>query len=81
MRTPLGVKQENRARLDSVPLGLAVARIISPPGYTWTLDELADVCGCSPALIDYYEKKALRNIRARLRTDPDLAAALKEATP
>lgn len=48
----------------SVLAGLIALEAASVSGRTWTLDDMAFVCGCHPSNIAYIEKRALRKLRA-----------------
>jgi hypothetical protein len=48
----------------------------TPPGVVLTRQQIADACGCDKALIEQFEKRALRRFRAKLREKvPDLFGA------
>jgi hypothetical protein len=49
-------KQRN---LD-IDLGLAVLCIITPPGVSWTMRDIADICGCTKTEIETIQRSASR---------------------
>ena len=51
---------KNVERDHNIDLGLTVLCVISPPGVTWTLRDLAEICGCSKAEIETIQRTALR---------------------
>jgi hypothetical protein len=47
----------------SIDAGLYLLNIATPRGRTWTQEEIAEVCGCSRALIWLIEKRAMAKLR------------------
>jgi len=58
------MKKEAVSGVD-LDLALAIICAISPPEQTWTLPDIADVCGCSISRIWKIEQVALNKARAR----------------
>lgn len=50
---------------SGIDLGLAVISAITPPGHQWTLQDIAEVCGCHKNNIYLIERKALQKLRRR----------------
>jgi len=46
-----------------IDLSLSVLSVITPRGHSWSLRELADVCGCSMQYIQNTERAALKKLR------------------
>lgn len=64
----------NFSRKPSIDLGLAVMRAVTPGDVRFTLDEIADVCGCTKGGVFMIQQRALQKLRKRafLRNDPVL---------
>jgi len=66
---PRGRKKEG----CDIDLGLAISALTLRYGQTRTYQEIADFCGCSKSAIQSIEGKAMRKIRIKLNTDPELS--------
>lgn len=66
---PRGKKRED----CDIDLGLAISALTLRYGQTRTQKELAAYCGCSQQAIYEIERKAMRRIRMKLGTDPELS--------
>ncbi len=57
---------QTRSGPRHIDLGLAVlATVTTPPGYTWSLKDLGEICNCSWQAIYHIEQKALSKLRRR----------------
>lgn len=64
---------------ESIDLGLAVAAAVRGPGQCFSIDDLADICECSPQRISQLQARALRNLRRALeRSGINWQAAMRE---
>jgi hypothetical protein len=57
------------AKSEGIDLGLEVLAAVRRPQERFTADDIGEVCGCSGALIQQIERRALQRIRERLRRD------------
>lgn len=48
---------------QSIDIGLSVLCQIASPGQTMESKDIADVCNCTPQMINRIERKAKRNFR------------------
>ena len=55
------------AKTKRIDLGLAILSAITPPRVTYTAEEIACFCDCSPAMISHIEARALRRLREKVR--------------
>lgn len=55
------------SKAERVSLGLAILDTVLEPGDRWTLEDIADVAGCSRANIEQLEAKALKSLRRKLK--------------
>jgi len=55
--------EPRRKRKQSIDIGLDVIAFHMKLGETLTLDDIAEICECSPSNIERIERKALRKIR------------------
>lgn len=67
----------------NIDLALAVVQRITPPGYRWTQEDLAEVCGCKRSAIWWIEQGAFHKIRKALSMQgngllSDLRAEIRE---
>jgi hypothetical protein len=57
-------KNSNQVADGSIDAGLMLLLYArKPDGGVWSHREIASVCGCSRALINYYEQAALKKLR------------------
>lgn len=63
---------------NDIDLGLAISALTLRHGQTRTYQQMADFCGCSRAAIQSIESKAMRKIRLRCSTDPELKELLED---
>ncbi len=61
-----------------IELGLAISALTLRHGQIRTYQELADFCGCSKSAIQSIEYKAMRKIRLRCNTDPELKELIED---
>jgi len=71
------------AKSERISLGIADLHSIAIPGVQYSLDEIANFCGCSESAIQLIEQKIIHTLRRRahLHKDPvilDLLVALFE---
>jgi len=75
-----GVVWKSRDKSRQLDLALAVCHALTPPGYEWKLQDLADVCGVSFQAIHSIEQQALRKLRAKISHEvPEIFARLPGA--
>jgi len=68
-----------KKRPDSdINLGLAVSALTLRHGQRRTYQELADFCCCSKSAIQSIEYKALKKLRLRCNTDPELKELIED---
>lgn len=61
-----GTQKPVSPKKESIDLGLAVAAAVRRPGQCFTVEDLADICACSPQRISQLQARALRNLRRAL---------------
>jgi hypothetical protein len=72
-----GAAWKSRAKSRQLDLALAVCHALTPPGYEWKLQDLADVCGVSFQAIHSIEQQALRKLRSKIsRESPEIFGML-----
>lgn len=54
---------------NDVDLGLSVLCVVSQRDDTLSTKDIADVCGCSRNNIDEIEKRALKKLRAKFKSN------------
>ena len=62
----------NGAKSKRIDLGLAILSVVAEPCVTHSAGEIAAWCNCTPAMIRAIEVRALRRLRLRLNSDPNL---------
>lgn len=67
-KTPANLPQKAPPRKPSIDVGLAVISAITPLGYSWRLEDMAEVCGCTRQMISAIERKALRKLYCNKKT-------------
>jgi hypothetical protein len=68
-------------KFSKIDAPLNVLTKITPPGTTLTRDAIAEFCGCDKELIRNIEQRALRKLRARIKSlhGDDVATILGSA--
>lgn len=51
---------------DRIAVGLAMLSAITPPGYSWSYKDIADVCSVSISAIQQIEEKAIKHVKTKL---------------
>ena len=54
---------ENAKKQMAIDEGLRIARALQEPGEAWTLEQIADVAGCTRERIRQIESEALKKVR------------------
>jgi hypothetical protein len=55
------------AKTDRIDLGLALLKAAAPPRATFSQEEIAAWCDCTPAMVSSIETRALRRLREKVR--------------
>ncbi len=50
---------------NDIDLSMDIILVITPEGFTWSRQDIADVCGCNSEYIREIEKKALNKLQHR----------------
>jgi hypothetical protein len=61
------------AKTERIDLGLALLRAAAPPRVSFSQEDIAAWCGCTPAMIGSIEARALRRLRQKVRARFGLA--------
>jgi hypothetical protein len=65
----------NGAKTERIDLGLAIFRAVAPPRATFSAEEIACWCDCTPAMISSIEARALRKMREKASSKFDIQIA------
>jgi hypothetical protein len=72
------IRFDRGTQLKDYDLELEVLRAVTPwPGYQWPASVIAEVCGISPQMVRWMERRALAKLRVRLRFDTEMAGFFK----
>ena len=68
-RVPYALKAATVARRDNFALGLEVLLAVRGKGERFSLGQIARACGCSHQNVDWIEKRALKKLREKVRSE------------
>jgi len=63
------------AKARRIDLGLAILSAVAPRRAIYSAAEIADWCGCTPAMVSSIEARALRRLREKVRVKFKLSQA------
>ena len=70
--------KSNQATARTVTAELSILEAMTPAGHCWSVQEMADILGCSRSVISEALRKALVKLETTMKADPTLVESFNE---